>query len=153
MSRCRRRLLVPRSSTGDSAGRSDAGRPPHRRGAARGTEGHTEEEGPRLAGGRPDGRWDVDVQYSRGTARHKLLLIARGNRVEGSHIGRRLQGAVSGDVDGDRVRLRSRLPHEGTALSYRFDGTVRDQRMEGEVDLGEYGKVRWTARRVDQTSA
>ena len=42
------------------------------------------------------GRWDVDVQYSRGTASHKLLLIARGNRVEGSHIGRRLQGAVSG---------------------------------------------------------
>jgi len=99
------------------------------------------------------GRWDVDVQYSRGTARHKLLLIARGNRVEGSHIGRRLQGAVSGDIDGDRVRLRSRLPHEGTALSYRFDGTVRDQTMEGEVDLGEYGKARWTARRVDQTSA
>jgi hypothetical protein len=31
------------------------------------------------------------VQYTRGAARHKLFLITSGNRVEGSHIGRRLQ--------------------------------------------------------------
>ena len=93
------------------------------------------------------GRWEVDVQYSLGTARHKLLLVTSGNRVEGSHLGRRLQGAVSGTVDGDRVQLRSSLPHEGTQLSYRFDGRVQGQTIEGEVDLGEYGKARWTARR------
>src|SRR5262249_45741037 len=69
------------------------------------------------------GRWEVDGQYSRGTARHSLLLLTRGNRVDGSHIGRRLQGAVSGTVEGDRVRLRSALPCEGTQLTYRFDGT------------------------------
>ena len=99
------------------------------------------------------GRWDVDVQYSRGTARHKLLLVTNGNRVDGSHIGRRLQGAVSGTVDGDRVRLRSSLPYEGTQLTYRFDGQIKGPSIEGEVDLGEYGKARWTARRVGQGSA
>jgi L-seryl-tRNA(Ser) seleniumtransferase len=99
------------------------------------------------------GTWEADVHYSRGTARHKLLLVTRGNRVDGSHIGRRLQGAVSGTVEGDRVRLRSSLPHEGTRLTYRFDGTVHGQTIEGEVDLGEYGKARWTARRADPTSA
>jgi L-seryl-tRNA(Ser) seleniumtransferase len=101
------------------------------------------------------GRWDVDVQYTRGTARHKLLLVTTGNRVEGSHIGRRLQGAVSGTVDGDRVRLRSSLATEGTQLMYRFDGRVvpPGQTLEGEVSLGEYGKARWTARRVGQASA
>ncbi len=98
------------------------------------------------------GRWEVDVQYSRGTARHRLLLVTTGNRVEGSHIGRRLEGAVSGTVDGDRVRLRSSLPYEGTQLTYRFDGRVQRQTIEGEVDLGEYGKARWTARRVDPGS-
>ena len=112
------------------------------------------------------GRWDVDVQYTRGTARHKLLLVTTGNRVEGSHIGRRLQGAVSGTVDGDRVRLRSSLPTEGTQLTYRFDGRIQgpstpgqpaslgtNHMIEGEVSLGEYGKARWTARRVGQASA
>jgi len=99
------------------------------------------------------GRWDVDVHYSRETPRHRLLLITRGNRVEGSHIGRRLQGGVSGTVDGDRVWLRSSLPCEGTQLTYRFDGTVQGQTIEGEVNLGEYGKARWTARRIEQASA
>jgi L-seryl-tRNA(Ser) seleniumtransferase len=98
------------------------------------------------------GRWDVDVQYTRGAARHKLLLVTSGNRVEGSHIGRRLQGAVSGTVDGDRVRLRSSLPTEGTQLTYRFDGRIQGQTLEGEVSLGEYGKAHWTARRERQTS-
>jgi D-glucosaminate-6-phosphate ammonia-lyase len=92
------------------------------------------------------GRWEVDVQYSRGAARHQLLLVTNGNRVEGSHIGRRLQGAVSGTIDGDRVRLRSSLPHEGTQLAFRFDGRVHGQTIEGDVDLGEYGTARWTAR-------
>ncbi len=99
------------------------------------------------------GRWEVDVQYSSGTARHKLLLVTNGSRVEGSHIGRRLQGAVSGTMDGDRIRLRSSLPYEGTQLTYGFDGRVKGQTIEGEVDLGEYGKAQWTARRVDQVSA
>jgi D-glucosaminate-6-phosphate ammonia-lyase len=99
------------------------------------------------------GRWEVDVQYSRGAARHQLLLVTNGNRVEGSHIGRRLQGAVSGTIDGDRVRLRSSLPHEGTQLAYRFDGRVHGQTIEGDVDLGEYGTARWTARHIGQGSA
>jgi D-glucosaminate-6-phosphate ammonia-lyase len=112
------------------------------------------------------GRWDLDVHYSRGTARHKLMLVTAGNRVEGSHIGRRLQGAVSGTVDGDRVRLRSSMPTEGTQLTYRFDGRIQGpstpgqpaslgtgQTMDGEVELGEYGKARWTARRAEARRA
>ncbi len=99
------------------------------------------------------GRWDVEVQYSRGTARHKLLLVTSGSRVDGSHIGKRLQGAVSGTVDGDRVQLRSSLPHEGTQLTYRFDGRIQGLTIKGDVDLGEYGKARWTARRVGQGTA
>jgi hypothetical protein len=30
---------------------------------------------------------------------------------------------------------------------------VQGQTIEGEVNLGEYGKARWTARRMEQTSA
>jgi len=113
------------------------------------------------ASGDVAGRWDVDVQYTRGTARHKLFLITSGNRVEGSHLGRRLQGNITGTIEGDRVRLRSSLPTEGTQLTYRFEGRLQGpstpgqagslgtgQTMEGEVSLGEYGKARWSARRV-----
>lgn len=93
------------------------------------------------------GRWDVDVEYSRGTARHRLTLVVKGSRVEGSHVGKRLEGALSGTVDGDRVQLRSSMPIQGTRLGFRFDGKIQAAKMEGELDLGEYGKARWTARR------
>ena len=93
------------------------------------------------------GRWDVEVTYSRGSARHSLLLVTNGNTIDGSHVGRRLHGAVRGEIDGDRVRLRSSLPCEGTRLSYRFDGRLAGETIEGDIDLGEYGKARWTARR------
>ena len=94
------------------------------------------------------GRWDVEVEYSRGTARHRLALVTDGNRVEGSHLGRRLEGSVTGTIDGDRIRMQSGLAYEGTRLAFRFEGRLADQVMTGTVDLGEYGTGRWTARRV-----
>jgi L-seryl-tRNA(Ser) seleniumtransferase len=95
------------------------------------------------------GRWEVDVQYTRGSARHRLTLVTNGNRIDGTHIGRRLEGVLSGNLDGDKIRLRSSLPIQGTRLGYRFDGTVKGKTMEGKVDLGEYGSAQWTARRVE----
>jgi hypothetical protein len=32
---------------------------------------------------------------------------------------------------------------------HAFDGTIQGQTIEGEVDLGEYGKARWKARRLE----
>jgi hypothetical protein len=33
------------------------------------------------------GAWDVDIEYEVGSSRHKLLLVAHGNRVSGFHEG------------------------------------------------------------------
>jgi len=93
------------------------------------------------------GRWDVDVRFVSGASRHTLYLEADGNKVTGTHHGRRLQGDVSGSIDGDRVRLRSGFRYEGASLSYQFQGKLAADAMEGEVDLGEYGKAQFTARR------
>lgn len=93
------------------------------------------------------GRWDVKVRYYAGAADHTLFLEAGGNKVAGSHVATRSRGEVTGTVDGDRVRLQSILPFEGTNLSYTFEGTVSGDRMSGDLSLGEYPKARWTAER------
>ena len=94
------------------------------------------------------GGWDLEVEYTRGKARHRLFLAMKGNELEGTHTGRSLNGPLSGTVDGDRVRMRSRLPYQGSDLGFVFEGQAGEQSMQGEVSLGEYGAARWTARRL-----
>ncbi len=93
------------------------------------------------------GRWEVELEFVAGSTHHKLFLETSGNRVTGTHSGRRAVGDLQGTVDGDRILLRSRLPYEANRLAYDFTGTLAQDRMSGEVSLGEYGRARWTAQR------
>lgn len=94
------------------------------------------------------GAWDVDIEYEVGSARHKLFLTAHGNRVTGSHLGWAYQGDLNGEIDGDRVKLRSSLPADGNVLSYTFTGSVSGDSISGDITLGEYGRARWRAHRL-----
>ena len=41
------------------------------------------------------------------------------------------------------------IQFQGVGATYRFTGRARgEDRIEGEVDLGEYWKARWSGRRV-----
>lgn len=93
------------------------------------------------------GTWEVEVSYEVGSAKHRLVLVAKGNHVGGLHEGWAYQGDVKGTVDGDRVKLMSSLPADGNQLSYTFSGSVSGDEMSGEVGLGEYGHGKWRARR------
>ncbi len=93
------------------------------------------------------GQWDTDMEFVSGVSRRTLLLETEGNRITGTHIGWKLRGELAGTIDGDQIRIRSSFPYEGTRLRYNFTGRVSGDSMTGEVDLGEYGRARWTARR------
>jgi L-seryl-tRNA(Ser) seleniumtransferase len=93
------------------------------------------------------GTWDVDIEYEVGAARHRLFLAASGNHLTGSHQGWAFQGDLTGEIDGGCVKLRSSLPAEGNRLSYMFTGSVSAESISGDVELGEYGRARWHARR------
>jgi L-seryl-tRNA(Ser) seleniumtransferase len=93
------------------------------------------------------GGWDVTVRYDHGSAEHKLFLNTSGNKISGVHIGWASEGELAGSIDGDRVEFRSTLPTSGQRLGYKFAGRVGGDAMSGDVDLGEYGEAKWTARR------
>ncbi len=93
------------------------------------------------------GMWDVDIEFVRGAAVHTLFLEERDGRVVGQHRGEWLSGEVRGSRTGASVDLRSRQRYEGTSLGYRFQGTLAANALTGTVDLGEYGKARFNARR------
>ncbi|MCC6861591.1 MAG: hypothetical protein IT158_23680 [Bryobacterales bacterium] len=93
------------------------------------------------------GQWDVRLEFVLGSAGHSLFLEQDGGSLSGTHRGGVLSGDLRGGVAGSEVHFSSSHRHEGTRLSYVFRGRVENDRMSGTVDLGEYGKARWTAER------
>jgi L-seryl-tRNA(Ser) seleniumtransferase len=93
------------------------------------------------------GRWDVEVKFALGRAKHLLFLEARGNELSGTHMGTRVCGVLEGRIEGNSVRFKSTLPFEGSMLPYTFEGTVTENRMTGNLGLGEYPGGHWTAER------
>ena len=97
------------------------------------------------------GAWEADLKFVSGAARHTLVFSpprgGSGNRIAGTQIGRSARGPLSGKLEGNQVRFRGVLVVEGMRLQYSFSGTVSGDSMSGEVELGEFGRGSWTARR------
>ena len=93
------------------------------------------------------GQWEVAIHYVRGEATHTLRLEEKDGSVTGQHRGDFLAGDIRGKRTGDRIALRSSHRYEGTSITYRFEGAVSANRIAGTVDLAEYGKAQFTARR------
>jgi L-seryl-tRNA(Ser) seleniumtransferase len=73
------------------------------------------------------GQWDVDIEYLRGSAHHKLFLEQNGQTLTGNHRGETIEGDVRGSIKGNRATFRSGHRYEGTTIGYRFEGTWQSQ--------------------------
>ena len=93
------------------------------------------------------GQWDVEIAYTRDHAVHALFLEQKGEQLMGSHRGEFLAGDLGGKVEGAKVRCRSSHHYEGTSIGYVFEGVAEGDTIRGTVDVGEYGKAPFTARR------
>ena len=94
------------------------------------------------------GRWDVTIDYAASQSRHSLHLLQRGNDITGTHQGDFVTRDVAGTIDGNTVKLHSAYGEEhGDALSYSFNGTVAGDEIGGTLDLGEYLRAKWIAKR------
>ncbi|HTS24512.1 MAG TPA: hypothetical protein VMH81_01465 [Bryobacteraceae bacterium] len=94
------------------------------------------------------GRWDVRIQFAAGTGEHALHIRQQGNQLTGTHQGEFTARDFSGTISGDDVRISSSVGEaHGAALSYHFEGKLEGDAMSGDLDLGEYLKAKWTAKR------
>jgi len=95
------------------------------------------------------GVWDVHIEFRASTGEHSLSLHQQGSRIQGIHRGEFVARDLAGTIDGDAVQLRSSLPERaiGNALAFTFTGKVESETMSGELDMGEYLKARWSAKR------
>ena len=94
------------------------------------------------------GRWDLTINFDSGSVVHQCLLETKDNAIAGKHAGRITKGDLIGTIDGEMISFRSVLPYESARLVYEFTGTASTAEMSGAVSLGEYGRGRWSAKRV-----
>jgi L-seryl-tRNA(Ser) seleniumtransferase len=106
------------------------------------------------------GSWDVHVRFLHGERQHRLRLQQQGDRLKGSQESEQFASQVIGRLSGIGVHMEFETRHEGSAIAYRFEGTVENGRMQGEVFLGsasdshrgpvnlsQFGKGQWKASR------
>jgi L-seryl-tRNA(Ser) seleniumtransferase len=107
------------------------------------------------------GTWDVRVQFLHGERKHRLKLQQQGSQLSGSQQSEQFESNVIGKLAAHRVHMQFETRHEGSAIAYRFEGTVGNGRMEGDVFLGsatdhhrgpvnlsQFGKGQWEAKRT-----
>lgn len=93
------------------------------------------------------GQWDVEMLFVSMTAKHRFVFEQDGGNLLGTHAGETTQGDLKGWIEGAEIQFRSAQPLEGAGIHFAFMGKVSGNSMAGEVDLGEYGTARWSARR------
>jgi L-seryl-tRNA(Ser) seleniumtransferase len=94
------------------------------------------------------GQWDVHIEYIASATHHVLHLRQQGQGLDGTHQGDFVSRDLSGTIDGDAVRIRSNYTEQnGDALGFTFTGKVSGDSMAGELDMGEYLRARWSAKR------
>ncbi len=100
------------------------------------------------------GRWDVKIQYLASTSEHVLHLKQKGNQVEGTHQGDFVSRDLGGSIFGDEVNLSSSYnERHGDSLNFQFAGKLSASgELSGNLDMGEYLKATWTAKRHEYRS-
>jgi uncharacterized pyridoxal phosphate-dependent enzyme len=100
------------------------------------------------------GSWDVRIDYAASSSTHALHLRQRGSDIDGMHQGNFVTREARGTIDGSAVQIRSAWPEsQGDSLNFTFNGTLAGDAIEGELDMGEYLKARFTAKRHESRRA
>lgn len=95
-----------------------------------------------------NGHWEVQMDFFAGSSRHFFYLEQEGNWVRGSHHSDFSRQEIAGTVEGEQVKLRSRMENPGDHILFIFSGGLTDEGFAGSVFLGEYLTAHFTARRA-----
>jgi seryl-tRNA(Sec) selenium transferase len=96
------------------------------------------------------GRWDVDIKFYSSRSKHTFFIEQEGNWIKGSHKGDFSMRDMVGILDGDQVKLSSADTLVADHIPFIFYGTASDEKISGEVFMGEYIRAGFTASRHQQ---
>jgi uncharacterized pyridoxal phosphate-dependent enzyme len=96
------------------------------------------------------GNWDVSVDYYSGKGEHKLFLGKQeGNDIKGTHKSTFSMLDIAGNIEGNKVRLRSNYRENAESVPFTFDGVLDGDSFAGVLYLGEYRSANFIAKRAE----
>lgn len=97
------------------------------------------------------GRWDVDIEFFSSRSRHTFFIEQQdGNWIQGAHKGDFTLRDMAGIIDGDQVKFSSSERQVADNVTFVFSGTLKDDKMSGQIYMGEYITASFTASRHGQ---
>ena len=97
-----------------------------------------------------DGLWDVKIQFFSSQSQHTFRIVQEGNWLSGVHKADFQSGNLSGTIEGNKVKIQSAMRVVGDELAFQFSGILKDDKIGGEIHLGEYRTAKFTATRNSQ---
>jgi hypothetical protein len=94
------------------------------------------------------GHWDIEVSFHSSKSQHKLFVEQDGNWIQGKHQTDFELLDLVGVVEGDDIKLRSDYRISGNHLVYLFSGKLENDKLKGDIYLGEYLTATYTGVRT-----
>jgi seryl-tRNA(Sec) selenium transferase len=91
------------------------------------------------------GQWDVEVKYYSSICKYTFNLEQDENWIQGTHKGDLSIRDIVGTIEGEKVTLLSSISIIADNIKQIFSGTVLNNSMIGDLHMGEYGTVKFTA--------
>jgi hypothetical protein len=94
------------------------------------------------------GHWDIEVSFPSSKSGHKLFIEQDGNWIHGKHQTDFELLDLVGVVEGDDIKMRSDYRISGNSLVYLFSGKLENDKLKGDIYLGEYLTATYTGVRT-----
>jgi hypothetical protein len=94
------------------------------------------------------GTWDMTIQSERGDWNTELTIEQDGEKIKVTMPG--FQGdklEAEGTVTDNKIEFTFNISTQQGDFSITYKGTVEDNTMSGEADVGDFGTMKWTAKK------
>jgi hypothetical protein len=99
------------------------------------------------------GTWDMTIQSERGDWNTELTIEQDGEKIKVKMPG--FQGdqmEAEGTVTDNKIEFTFNISTQQGEFSITYKGTVEDDTMSGEADVGDFGTMKWTAKKKEKTT-
>lgn len=94
-----------------------------------------------------NGEWDMRIQFLSGETQHSLRFEQDGDVLSGTYRSQYGTEPLQGNVRGNVVQIQTDIRYEGQGVGYRFEGIINGDKIQGDLDLGEYWQASWKAKK------